>query len=1034
MAEDVTIIQQRYTTENKIPAQGLLYDGEIAVSKDNDNPMIFFKKNDESIAIFSDKSYIDSLFKTLDAKIANAPIPKVFFNGNFTDMTKSNAQTVKIEYLDGANDFSCYCKMKWQGNSSTQYPKKNFSITLYEEDTLATKKAVNLGWGAQSKYCLKANYIDHSHARNIVSAEIWGEMVKSRSDFASLPSGLKESPNCGAIDGFPIKLYANGVYQGLYTWNVPKEGWMFGMTEGDGGNQMVVCGEGNNVSGGVMNYATEFRRQTTFADSDGEWVPEYPDEPSDTCKNSLNAFIDFVRLADESDFRTGFDAYADFQSFLDYYILAYLGCFIDSLGKNMIMATWDGAKWFASMYDMDSTWGLYWNGLSFNSPSLKCPEQYQENESLLWEKMEEYCYADIKTRYAELRQTVLSTTNLIYLFEKFIDRISKELYDEDGTIYTGIPSQDTNNIQQIRKFIVDRCAYVDGEIEAMAGSVLPTAITLSMTTTSFTSATVNLARYSTITFEPTDVNKKGYTFELPVESEELGITLSNSILNIPDTITADTTINVFVRSTADSAITSNVVSISVQHKNTDWDYNWDGSTNDYGTGITISGGTVEINTTNIGNTYAFTTSSNNTEAAIYTNTTDNPYVLEVDFGISGEDLSSALPKNFAIGTEVTFENSNCFPVQNGGTNLVVGNANKTNEYTSICALETGVMYTLRIERSSSTANTVNIYLNGELMLSEVTPTNWPKNSDKTYVTRTSHKIFGVRYNMSEKSIDLYGIKLNKSTLYFVSGGTTEQLTATLVPSSYTGVITWESSDETVATVSDGLVTALSDGTAIITAKCEDKSVTCEVTVNEPVFLNVSAVTALSGSKPVTPETIIDLREGAKGNNFYLAKGSETNLCLAHDEVTVEAEMVNILYSSSNKESNVIAISTPLSAGSAYYQTYGYHLYYFPATDTTLGRVQCRGAINYDSSYNDDNIGTDEISLPSGTTTVTLVFNKEGCFANGTNIAADTSLNGNATNIIETINSKTGLSIGSVDPYSPPAAKILSVKIEYDKYE
>lgn len=1019
MAEDVTIIQQKYTTEDKIPAQGLLHDGEIAVSKDNDNPRIFFKKNDESIAIFSDKSYIDSLFKALDAKIANAPIPKVFFNGNFTDMTKSNAQTVKIEYLDGANDFSCYCKMKWQGNSSTQYPKKNFTITLYEEESLTTKKKINLGWGAQNKYCLKANYIDHSHARNIVSAEIWGEIVKSRSDFSSLPSGLKESPNCGAIDGFPIKLYANGVYQGLYTWNVPKEDWMFGMTEGDGGNQMVVCGEGNNVSGGVMNYATEFRRQTTFADSDGEWVPEYPDEPSETCKNSLNAFIDFVRLADESDFRTGFDAYADFQSFLDYYILAYLGCFIDSLGKNMIMATWDSTKWFASVYDLDSTWGLYWDGKSFNSPTLKCPEQYQENESLLWEKMETFCYADIKSRYAELRQTVLSTTNLIYLFEKFIDKISKELYDEDGTIYSGIPSQDTNNIQQIRKFIVERCAYVDAEIAALAGSVPPTAITLSMSTTGFTAATINLARYATITFEPAATNKKGYTFELLTEGVDNGISLSNTILSIPETITANTKVNVLVRSTADSSITSNVVTISVQHKVDIWDYNWAGLSADFGDGLTISGGTVEENSTNLGNTYAFTTLTDGTEASMYANETENPYVVEVDFGIIGDDLSSILNGAFNFGVEATFNNTSCFPVENKGTTLVYGNTNGV--YSEMCALETGVMYTIREERTSSTANTANIYLNGELIFSDVSPINWSKEKTKIYTCRNSVKIFGVRYNMTEKPMELQEITLDKNTLYFVSGGTTEQLTATFKPSNHVGTITWESSDENVATVTDGLVTALGDGTAIITAKCENKSATCEVTVSRIIYLNVSAVTALEESNPTG--AIIDLREGAQGNNFVIGSGSKTNLCLATDEVNIEAEMVNTLYTT-NSESSVISICTPLSGGSAYYYTYGYHLYYFPAT----GKIECRTAANggSDEAY----LGFNYVELPSGTTKVSIKVNSGGCFVNETNLASDNSSNGATTNMIATINSKSKMSVGSVDPFSKPAAKILSASITF----
>lgn len=80
-----------------------------------------------------------------------------------------------------------------------------------------------------------------------------------------------------------------------------------------------------------------------------------------------------------------------------------------------------------------------------------------------------------------------------------------------------------------------------------------------------------------------------------------------------------------------------------------------------------------------------------------------------------------------------------------------------------------------------------------------------------------------------------GIALNKSTTSIIEGGT-ETLTATLTPANttYTGV-TWTSSDTSVASVdSEGEVTAVSAGTAVITATTErgGYSDTCTVTVTE----------------------------------------------------------------------------------------------------------------------------------------------------------------------------------------------------------
>lgn len=54
--------------------------------------------------------------------------------------------------------------------------------------------------------------------------------------------------------------------------------------------------------------------------------------------------------------------------------------------------------------------------------------------------------------------------------------------------------------------------------------------------------------------------------------------------------------------------------------------------------------------------------------------------------------------------------------------------------------------------------------------------------------------------------------------------------ATLTPAGATGTITWTSSDDTVATVANGVITGVAVGTATITATCGDYSDTCVVTV------------------------------------------------------------------------------------------------------------------------------------------------------------------------------------------------------------
>ena len=74
------------------------------------------------------------------------------------------------------------------------------------------------------------------------------------------------------------------------------------------------------------------------------------------------------------------------------------------------------------------------------------------------------------------------------------------------------------------------------------------------------------------------------------------------------------------------------------------------------------------------------------------------------------------------------------------------------------------------------------------------------------------------------------ISLDK-TSYSLKAGETVTLTATVNPDDATDkTVTWTTSDATIATVVNGVVTAKKVGTAPITAKAGDKTATCEITV------------------------------------------------------------------------------------------------------------------------------------------------------------------------------------------------------------
>ena len=136
-------------------------------------------------------------------------LPKVYFVGDIADMnSKEDVRDIKLKYESKDLHFEAYTKIKIQGTSSLAYEKKNYTINLYEDEAYENKMGVDVGFGSESKYCLKANWIDRTHARNIVTARLTSDIQKKYNLFM-------DTPNNGVIDGFPIEVYINGEFLGL---------------------------------------------------------------------------------------------------------------------------------------------------------------------------------------------------------------------------------------------------------------------------------------------------------------------------------------------------------------------------------------------------------------------------------------------------------------------------------------------------------------------------------------------------------------------------------------------------------------------------------------------------------------------------------------------------------------------------------------------------------------------------------------------------------------------------------------------------
>ena len=144
-----------------------------------------------------------------------------------------------------------------------------------------------------------------------------------------------------------------------------------------------------------------------------------------------------------------------------------------------------------------------------------------------------------------------------------------------------------------------------------------------------------------------------------------------------------------------------------------------------------------------------------------------------------------------------------------------------------------------------------------------------------------------------ETVAVTGIELNKTELTLTEGGS-ETLTATVTPDNATDkTVTWASNKTDVATVENGVVTAVGEGTATITATAGGKSAACTVTV-------------LDGSNVVNVDTAEEL-VAAVANSDNAGK----TIVLAEDEYTLtETVFVTQDITLEGNNSTLTAGSTP----------------------------------------------------------------------------------------------------------------------------
>lgn len=368
-------------------------------------------------------------------------LPEVHLKGDISGMSGTVKKVLEFELQQSGKTVKGFAETKWQGNSSQSWDKKAYRIKTYQDKDLTEKLKFKpkSNWLADNKWNLKAYFTDATQTRDVVGAnlgaEIWATQKKT-------PLELIKASNFGFVDGFPVNLYINDQYAGLYSFNIPK---------GDYGETKA------QIEGSVYSDVSQFRNYPEGgAKIDGtDFELNDPDELTPEIKESFNEMLRFAVNSTDEDFVKHIDEHLDLESAIDYLIFSNIIINTDAWGKNQQLITYDLKKWYFHPYDLDSSLGGEWDG------SLQSKGAVISGGHHFFERIRDLFPEQIKARYAELR-TWLTPPHMLSLYRAKMDAIGEGNYQNEFAKWDE-PNKDSYTWQQLTDYIIDRFHKCDKE-------------------------------------------------------------------------------------------------------------------------------------------------------------------------------------------------------------------------------------------------------------------------------------------------------------------------------------------------------------------------------------------------------------------------------------------------------------------------------------------------------------------------------------------------------------------------------------------
>ncbi|MFT8719593.1 CotH kinase family protein [Acetobacter sp.] len=424
----------------------------------------------------------DATTVTIDSAshaFASAPtgLIRADITGTLPTTQSAGKKSVAIQYSrDGKNLFNYMFAAKVSGQSSATDPKKGYSGKI--SNSKGKSADVKFGsWPAQDKLSLKAYYDERSMCRDIVANRLFRQisMVGVYPDNLGYPleaMGANGKEFCQpadapmGTDGFPVKVYVNGNYQGLYIHRTSGDNSDWLIDESNPDHYMLQFDHAGAAGWGAYNWLNGFNPvffDVTSPSMDGyanqsNFSTTYPTQYA-KCSEPFN-WVKNVSAGTEN-FASTVDTIWDVRSVILYMIASEITANTDGIANNLYLVNW-GGKWFLKWYDLDETFGQGY--LKTNDPVnvglVTTGNKYGTGSTAIFDLFWKNMTPQLCAFWRECREAdIISVNNIVRMFSEFSALFGDtELQNE----YELWGAGDRGSFAFIFDWVEKRIAYLDG--------------------------------------------------------------------------------------------------------------------------------------------------------------------------------------------------------------------------------------------------------------------------------------------------------------------------------------------------------------------------------------------------------------------------------------------------------------------------------------------------------------------------------------------------------------------------------------------